>query len=375
MLSQNYLRRIVMKFYSNALNETIKKISKMKRGQNPVTDMMNIDAKIGGVNITITNLEFSACFIIDAQTEITGQTTVMTSQISDLAKGMGNGLVFEKVEQNIMLNDVDTGMKGYIGEIPWENLAERITVPDQFTADKSFTIPENELKEILGITLDACGSDIYAGIQFEKEADSNVLTLVSTDSKRLIIGKQTVPYSDLVVKGILPVSTCEFLYKILDKKSSKLVVLCFGPKLVCIAGAGAYIESRYMDIRFPDYRRVVTKDFNWTFIVDRKILLDTCKRILPSCKKNSYMLRFAKSEGGNLVLSCLGEQAVSMGIPMLGCSTEFKPFALNISYLMDILKSSPADTLTFHGTTPTSPIEIHPIVGDRFNYIQMPMTM
>jgi DNA polymerase-3 subunit beta len=135
--------------------------------------------------------------------------------------------------------------------------------------------------------------------------------------------------------------------------------------------------SRKLTGNFPDFERVLPKDHPHSVALDREELRKSIERVSQFSDERSRAVRMRVQEGELHIHSSLsetGESEESLPVEYDGSPVEI---GFNASYLLDFLRASSEDKVTFHFKDPNSAGELRPAVNGeasyKYRYVVMPM--
>ena len=210
--------------------------------------------------------------------------------------------------------------------------------------DKNGTVklPERELKYLLEKT-DFCMASqdprhYLNGLLFSLK--DNKISTVSTDSHRLALS--SLPISSVVeTEGILPRDIVAEL-KRLSSDTKDSAEINISSKNIFISLKNIQISAKALNGQFPDYKKVLPKDFLVEIVLEREVFLSSLLRasaILASPSEEGLHINLVFSEKELLIKSRNheGEEAsVKQTSEYMGKTFEI---AFNSRYLQDVMKT------------------------------------
>lgn len=125
-----------------------------------------------------------------------------------------------------------------------------------------------------------------------------------------------------------------------------------------------FIFSRLIEGPYPNYEQVLPKANDRSVVVDRDALLAAVRRVSVIADSSTHSVRLSGSSAGLRVstkTADLGEAADEVAGTWTGETIEI---GFNASYLMDILKRVPTDSVRLTFKTPERPATVEPVGGD-----------
>ena len=140
------------------------------------------------------------------------------------------------------------------------------------------------------------------------------------------------------------------------------------------------LVSRIVELRFPQYERVIVRDNPNRARVDRKELLASLRRVSLMAHEKARGVRFQFDSGGELTLISIGYERGSaeetLNVTYQGEGLEI---ALNASYLIDVLQVLECDTVELQLRDSNTQCVVVPVEDDsrleEYIYVLMPMRL
>ena len=181
----------------------------------------------------------------------------------------------------------------------------------------------------------------------------------ATDGHRLMRYALDLP-ADLDV--VLPASTMRLLQ---DRVAS--IAVAKG-QAVIDAGDGITIYSRIMDGAYPDVAKLIPDSFQHTITIDRRRLTRALERV-------ALIADVVKLEAVGGTIAITAEADANNGKELLKVDgTANGTWAFNVHYLLDGIKAfKPAEAITLHANSATTPVVLTPAGVDGVTYLVMPI--
>jgi DNA polymerase-3 subunit beta len=140
------------------------------------------------------------------------------------------------------------------------------------------------------------------------------------------------------------------------------------------------LVSRIVELRFPQYERVIVRDNPSRARIDRKELLASLKRVSLMAHEKARGVRFQLSDAGELTLVSIGYDRGSaeetLNVNYQGESLEI---ALNAAYLIDVLQVLVCDMVELQLRDSNTQCVVVPVDDDarleEYIYVLMPMRL
>jgi DNA polymerase-3 subunit beta len=185
----------------------------------------------------------------------------------------------------------------------------------------------------------------------------------ATDGHRLMRYAIDLP-ADLNV--VLPASTMRLLQ---DRVAT--IAVAKG-QAVIDAGDGITIYSRILDGSYPDVAKLVPDAFKHTITVNRHRFNRALERVAIIADAHNSIVKLMAASSG---LEISAEADANNGRELLAVEgTATGTWAFNVHYLLDGIKAfKPAEAITIHANTATTPVVLTPAGRDGVTYLVMPV--
>jgi DNA polymerase-3 subunit beta len=181
----------------------------------------------------------------------------------------------------------------------------------------------------------------------------------ATDGHRLMRYALDLPDA---LDVVLPASTMRLLQ---DRVAS--IAVAKGQAVVD-AGDGITIYSRIMDGAYPDVAKLIPDAFQHTITIDRRRLTRALERV-------ALIADVVKLEAVGGTIAITAEADANNGKELLKVDgTANGAWAFNVHYLLDGIKAfKPAEAITLHANSATTPVILTPDGVDGVTYLVMPI--
>lgn len=302
----------------------------------PILSNILIETQQDGVKLTATDLDIGITCLIPVDVQEQGAVTIPAKRFSDIVKEFPVDLVnITSKKNNLVIIDSDLCQFKIMGLAK-----EEFPKLPEFKDKKVVKIKQAVLKEMLGLTSFAVSFDetryILNGILFK--INKGVLTLVSTDGKRLAIVERKLEFDPGVdLNIIVPIKTIHELNRNL-KEDGELSLVVGSNQALFDLGVVAMV-SRLIEGEFPDYKQVIPAASENKMRIGRSQFLLAIKRaaLLATPDYQAVKLEVFKNK---LVISKstpdVGEFHEELGAEYQGKELVI---GFNPVYLMDVLKN------------------------------------
>ncbi|MDD5282092.1 MAG: DNA polymerase III subunit beta [Candidatus Omnitrophica bacterium] len=220
----------------------------------PILSNILIETQQEAIRLTATDLDIGITCVIPVDIQEQGAITIPAKRFSDIVKEFPVDIVnFTTKKNNLVVIDSELCQFKIMGLAK-----EEFPKLPEFKDKKVIKIDQVVLKEILTLTSFAVSFDetryILNGILFK--INKGVLTLVSTDGKRLAVAERKLSVdSDVDLSIIVPIKTIHELNRNLKEEGGLSLVV--GSNQALFDLGSVVIISRLIEGEFPDYKQVV----------------------------------------------------------------------------------------------------------------------
>ena len=255
------------------------------------------------------------------------------------------------------------------------NVADYPKFPD-FNPDKTFTLTDEKIKELIKKTAFACSSDaarpLFTGVLCE--LSEGKITFVGTNTHRLAI--KSLPYETPdTLSIIIPSVILKEINKNLNGKLPQEVKISLLNNQIMVLIDDIIIVSRLIEGRFPDYKRVIPPSFSVKTQVNVKELAGAVQRVsLCSGDETDYSIIKIKIDENELTVMSSSPD-VGTGEEKIACKTEGERLnvAFNATYILDIMNNIEDEETTLEMNNSLSPVCIRPVGEKDYTYIVTPV--
>ena len=214
---------------SNAVSKVVKAIS--TKTTNPILEGIKLSVKGDELTLIATDTEISIEKIIKVETFIEGETVVPGKIFSDFIKKLENE---EEIEISIENERVKINYSSSEGYIQTLNV-EEFPIINKEIREKSFTINQKDLKELILKSSFACSIDearpLLKGCLLEIEEDK--ISSVALDGFRLAICRKKIENATGNFKIIVSSRTLNEIIRILENDNDVVTVIIQKNVMMC----------------------------------------------------------------------------------------------------------------------------------------------
>jgi DNA polymerase III subunit beta len=335
----------------------------------PILANILIETQPGTLRLTATDLDIGITCVIPVDIQEQGAITIPAKRFSDIIKEFPLDVISVTTKKNNQVS-IDSDMCQF--KIMGLAKEEFPKLPE-FKDKKAIKVDQGVFKQALALTAFAVSLDatryVLNGILFK--ISKGVLTLVSTDGKRLAVAERKVSVEpDVEINMIVPIKTIQELNRNLQEEGELSLVVSSNQALFDLGNIA--IVSRLIEGEFPDYKQVIPPASEYKMKVQRNQFLLAVKRaaLLTTPDYQAVKLEVFKNK---LVISKatpdVGEFHEELAVEYQGKELII---GFNSVYLLDILKNLSEETVSLELTDSEKPGVIR-ISG--YVYIVLPMRL
>lgn len=338
----------------------------------PILSNLLLEAVDGSLRFTATDLDMTVMTSCPAEVEQQGRMTVDNKVFQDLVRNLP--------EEEFRLSVSEEGLQIRSGRFESTmtvmDAAEFPTVPDRPTAD-GFQL-SLELLQLMfsrvafAITKEDPKYQLNGALLKFLPGE---LEVAATDGHRLAVARAR--HAD----GEPPFERQLFPRKLvgeISRFSDGSVAISEMENHLGFKFGERYLVSRIVDLRFPDYDRVIVRDNPHRARVPREELLASLRRVSLLAHEKARGVRFHFEAGGELRLVSIGQELGRaeevLRVDYDGGAVEM---AMNATYVMDVLNVLDCDEIEFQLRDGDTQCLLVPVNDDErleeYVYVLMPM--
>ena len=237
-----------------------------------------------------------------------------------------------------------------------------------------FEIPIKDFREMIQQSVFAVSDDetryFMNGVYLEKNADN--IIMVATDGRRLAyVGKSLGSNVDDFAGIIIPP---KILNTVLKRSGDEgLINISVCDKSIYINFASYKFSSVLIEGNFPNYKKVIPENQDFSLIVKREEMLNALRRVSLMVEKKSHRIYLGVSSGKMAVYSEESEMGTVEDEILCQYEGEDITIALNYRYMEEPFKIMTDDDIKIRFSSATKAITIESVPEKDFFHIVMPM--
>lgn len=357
-----------------SLYEAISNVSKAAAAKSTIPALEGIKARLLGNTLQLTgyDLEIGIKTEISVNGEGGGEFVLNSRLFTDIIRKMPCETVCVEID-----NGFATKVSGGLAEYDLISLsAEEYPQLPEFDKEKSFSIPQGMLKDMINRTIFAVAQTdikpVLTGELFEIENGS--FKLVAIDGYRLAIRNEALN-SQENHSFIVPAKALRELAGLLKEENDAFCEIFTSKKHIIFDVSGYSVISRLLEGEFHNYKGSIPQGCPTEVLVKTRDFIDSlerCSLLINEKMKSPVKCVF---ENGKLKISCstaMGKLYEELDADISGPAVEI---GFNCRYLLDALKAADTDLAKLCMNGPLSPMKIIPKEGESFIYLVLPVRL
>ncbi len=350
----------------------------------PVLANVLLSTEDARLKLSATNLELGINVWIGAKVEEEGSITIPARLFLDLVSNLSPERI--DMEVNTRTQTLNLRCGGTTTNIKGIDANEFPLVPEA-DANTGIAIPAQDFRQMIDQVAFAAARDdnkpVLTGIMTRIE--DNEVTMSATDGYRLSERRTVLEVgAEQSLSMIIPSRTLQEVSRIIsDDDESVLISIPEGRSQVMFHLRDVDVVSSLVDGAFPDYERVIPREYLTATSVYTDELLRACKRSEVFAKDNAYTTRMLiqpPADGMGPGEVRLKSQSTEKGDneSMLDASVDGDSveISFNIKYLIELLNVIGDDQVVLQTNTAADPCLVRPYRVDEHNefiHVIMPM--
>lgn len=336
-----------------------------------------LDVSENTVLIRATDLKVGFETRIPAEVSVPGSTTVFCDKFLGILRSLPAGdIEFEQAAEGketdtFVIRPVFKKIDFRLKSIASEKFPEMQTIGD----DQFFTFPQKDLIEMISQTVFAVSDDetryFMNGVYVENNGGK--LVMVATDGRRLsYITKETESSLPEFPGVIIPPKVLNLVRKLASGEGS--FSLAVTDRNVFLNFDNQKLSSSLIEGQFPNYRRVIPEQQQYSVQVSRLELVEAIKRVSLLVEKSR---RIYLTLGENTMTLSSEESEIGVATEEVSCRYEGpeSTMALNYVYLNDPLRVIEDDDVIIRFTEPNKAISLYSVPEKDYFHVIMPMQL
>ena len=335
-----------------------------------------IKAEADHIQLTGTDLEVELVASFAHPVDTPGMATLPARKLLDICKSLPANTEIRLTVDGNKATLIGGKSRFTLATLPVDDFP----VLDEIEVSDHWQMTEKEFKQLLqGSAFAMANQDVryyLNGILLETR--KNLMRCVATDGHRLSLCDLPKDIStDDIRQAIIPRKGVQELLRLLSPSDESHIEVQLGSNHLRLHFPGLRFTCKLIDGRFPDYERVIPRNYDQIINIDKNDLIKALKRmlILYTDKNRVCGIRLVISE--NLLKLKThgleedeGEEELEARYPGQGLEIGF-----NVNYFLDALNALDSETVDIFFRDPESSGLLKPPGNDHVAYVIMPIRL
>lgn len=352
------------------LAKALNTVARVANTRSTLPVLANVLLKTVGNRLSIagTNLDIAITHYIGSKVAKEGAITVPARLMQDFVSSLPAGVINLELDENRLHITTDKYQSTINGMT-----AEDFPVMPDISKGTKWTIPGKSLKTALQQVVVAASTDearpVLTGVFLHSH--EGTLYAVATDSYRLA-EKALIPTKD-DINLLVPANAMNDLLRILSDYEEEVQIVHDDQQILFKAG-DVELVTRLIEGSYPDYRKLIPKDFATKATLKRSELANVTKVSSLFARESAGSITISLDEKTNelsirSIASQLGENTSSATAKATGSGS----ITLNSRYLLDALNVFTGDTITLSFNGKLEPASLFDAEHKDYLHVIMPL--
>ena len=374
-----------------SLNNAVQTVQKAISSKNtmPILSGIFIQAENNNVTLQATDYNLGISCTVEANVEVEGKVVLYGRYFQELTKRLPGDTIEisqNKEEKSVKISSLSSDFDLLI--MPPEEFPILKSAFDKSylekIADKSIVIKDNILKDLIKKTSFACATEeikpIYTGVLLEN--DNEKISMVATNTHRMAVKKSKNDGNIVVFKEstedfsqvIIPYKYLNELSRLLNYDVPTDVTIYLEKNKVYFTFENVYFECRLIEGKYPDYNKVIPKDFKTKATLNTEFFQNAVERVSLIAKERDYnIIKFNFKEDKINITSNNPEIGKAFEEVALKLEGEEVEISFNATYILEILKNVEKEEIEISLNGPLSAACVRPVEDEDYIYIVTPV--
>lgn len=204
------------------------------------------------------------------------------------------------------------------------------------------------------------------------EIDQSISKMVALDGYRLAIRQETIQSGIDPTEVVVPAKSMREVARIIPDDESTLK-LYIGDRMVTMICNDIEIASRVLQGDYVKYKSILPSEFSTRFIVNKKSIQNSLERASILARQSKTNIVNLSIDGEVLTITSDSEVGKAREEVAISLSGKNLDISFNSRYLLDVLKEIDDEEVVFDLNTSISPCMIHPMQGNSYLYMVLPV--
>lgn len=352
------------------LNRALGTVARVANTRNPLPVLANVLIRTANnrLSIAATNLDIAITQYVGAKITAEGSITVPARLMQDFISSLPGGVIELKLDDT-QLHITTDQYKSVINGI----VADDFPVMPAITDGVSWAIAAPALKKALQQVVFAASGDesrpVLTGVLLHTV--DGKLYMAATDSYRL--AEKELGPNKADINLLIPASALQDLLRIIGDIEEEVKVTHDDQQVLFRVG-DIELVARLLEGKYPDYRKLIPKDFAVTARLKRADFVNVTKVSSLFARESAGSVTIEVDEASKKlsirsIASQLGENTATADGTITGSGS----ITLNSRYLLDALQVLAGDEVVFSFNGKLEPTLLAEVGATGYNHIIMPL--
>lgn len=213
---------------------------------------------------------------------------------------------------------------------------------------------------------------ILTGINLQIEG--NEVRLAATDGYRLAVRQLTLQQEFPAHRFIIPKRTLVELEKLIKQDDQDTLLMSFSDAHILFESADKVVTSRLIEGKYPDYNKILPKNFQRKAWVETRTFLSAVERVAIMSSEQTHVISFALNTG-EMTVSAGAEQGKAQESLPLKLEGDPLSISFNAQYLIEVLRTYAEDSahLLIQMNSEVQPVVFSAVDNDDYVCMLMPI--
>jgi DNA polymerase III subunit beta len=350
------------------LNRALSSVARVanSRGTLPILANVLIKTSNNRLSLSATNLDIAITHYIGAKVKEEGSITVPARLMQDFVGSLPDGVIeldLQETKLHVTTEQYQSVVNGIV--------ADDFPVMPAITVGKNWTLSGNLFKKALQQVVFAASGDetrpVLTGVLLQTLG--GVLAMAATDSYRL--AEKQLGKSKEDIGLLIPASAMHDLLRVLGDSDEEIRVTHDDQQVLFQVG-DIELVTRLVDGKYPDYRKLIPKNFTAQATLKRADLINVTKVSSLFARESAGSVTIELSEGQlsiRSVASQLGENIATATAKVTGSGS----ITLNSRYLLDALGALSGEDVSFGFNGKLEPTLLQDPANSDYGHVIMPL--
>ena len=352
------------------LNKALSNVARVATGRTTLPILSNVLLQVENnrLRISATNLDIAISQHVGTKIKSEGSLTVPARLFQDFVNNLPKTTISLKQDGHKLHVHADN-YKSTINGVPVDDYPVMPAIQD----GNSFSISAPAFKKALQQVIFAASSDearpVLTAVFIHSQ--NNLLYIAATDSYRL--AEKEVTKIDQEVSLLVPSTAMHDLLRIISELTGEINIL-YDEQQVRFMADNVELIARLIDGTYPDYQKLIPKDFNNNATVEKSELITITKVSGLFSRENAGSITVSVSEPDKtLSVKSIASQVGENEAKTSGEVTGEADITLNSRYLLEGLQATDGDKVIFSFNGKLEPIIIRNPSDASYTHVVMPL--